>query len=291
MYTLAETELLSISEIRGDERKKTFVLEPLLPGYGVTLANALRRVLLSSLEGSALTAVSIEGASHEFTTLPSVKEDVLDIILNLKALRVKLEGNESASVSLDIKGPAEVKAKDFSKNPLVEFVDQNAHVATVEKGGHLRLTVTIEHGRGFAPTESRERGKEVLGTIHVDASFSPVKKVSYNVENTRVGRMTNFDKVTMEVQTDGTVDPAEALDQAARILVEHFGRIAQFARGESITMEGQITPATEEGEATPIAKVKAGKKAKAPKPKAKKATKSVKHGKPSKKVRPARPGK
>lgn len=245
MYTLAETELLSISEIRGDERKKTFVIEPLLPGYGVTLANALRRVLLSSLEGSALTAVTIEGASHEFTTLPSVKEDVLDIILNLKALRVKLFGDEAATVSLDVKGPAEVKAKDFAKNPSVEFVDPNAHIATVEKGGHLKLSVTMERGRGFLPTEARERGKEALGTIHVDASFSPVKKVSYTVENTRVGRMTNFDKVNMEIVTDGTVDPAEALDQAARILVEHFGRVAQFARGESVAMTEPIVPAEE----------------------------------------------
>lgn len=235
MYLLPETELLSISEIRGDERKKTFVIEPLLPGYGVTLANALRRILLSSLEGAALTSVIIEGASHEFTTIPSVKEDILDIILNLKALRVKLMGNEPTSVNLEIKGPAIIKAKDFSSNPLVQFIDPDSYIATVEKGGKLNLTATIEQGRGFVPSEARERGKEPLGTIYLDASFSPVKKVSFTVENTRVGRMTNFDKVTMEITTDGTIDPMTAFDQAARILVEHFGRIGQFVRGETIT--------------------------------------------------------
>ena len=272
MYTLPETELLAISEIRGDERRKVFVLEPLLPGYGVTLANALRRVLLSSLTGSALTSVHVEGASHQFTTLPSVKEDVLDIILNLKALRVKLSGDELATVALDVKGPAEVKAKDFSKNPSVEFVDPNAHVASVEKSGHLKLAVTVERGRGFVPTEIRERGKDVLGTIQLDASFSPVKKVSYSVENTRVGRMTNFDKVTMEIVTDGTVDPAQALDQAAAILVEHFGRIAQFARGETITLEEPVVPA----EQARAAKVKGAKR---------QPTKKVaKKAKPAKKV-------
>jgi len=284
MYTLPETELLSISEIRGDERRKVFVLEPLLPGYGVTLANALRRVLLSSLAGSAVTSVHVEGASHQFTTLPSVKEDVLDIMLNLKALRVRIVGDEPATVAIDVKGPAEVKAKDFAKNPSVEFVDPQAHIATVEKGGHLKLSATIERGRGFAPTESRERGKEVVGTIQLDASFSPVKKVSYSVENTRVGRMTNFDKVTMEITTDGTVDPSQALDQAAAILVEHFGRVAQFARGETITMEEPVVRAEEK----PATKARAVAKRQPAKKIAKKAkpTKSAKSTrKASKKIR------
>lgn len=244
MFTLPETELLSISEVRGDGRKKTFIFEPLLPGYGVTLANALRRILLSSLAGAALTSVRIEGASHEFTTLPSVREDVLDIILNLKALRMKLIGEEPAVITLDVKGPAEVRAKDFSKNPAVEFADPEAYIATVEKGGRLALSATVERGRGFSPTELREQGKAPLGTIQLDASFSPVKKVSFSIENTRVGRMTNFDKVTMEITTDGTLDPAEALGQSATILVEHFGRLAQFARGEPMVAES-IVPAKE----------------------------------------------
>lgn len=284
MYTLSETELLSITEIRGDERKKTFVLEPLLPGFGVTLANALRRVLLSSLEGSALTSVSIEGASHEFTTLSGLKEDVLDIILNLKSLRVKLDGSEPAQVSLDIKGPAKVTAKDFSKNPLVEFVDPDSPIATVEKGGHLKLTATVERGRGFLPTEQRERGKETIGTIQLDATFSPVKKVSFSVENTRVGRMTNFDKVTMEIQSDGTVDPADALNQAANILVDHFGRVAQFARGETVQVEEEaIVPAEKQTGARPskkrTMKKAAVKKPKTAKPAPKKAKRPTKKSK------------
>jgi len=276
MYTLPETELLSISEIRGDERRKTFVLEPLLPGYGVTLANALRRVLLSSLEGSAVTSVVIDGASHEFTIIPSVKEDVLDVTLNLKALRVKLHGDEPATVSLDVKGPAMVKAKDFAKNPSIEFVDPAAHIATVEKAGRLQLTATVERGRGFVPTEARERGREPLGTIQLDASFSPVRKVSYTVENTRVGRMTNFDKVTMEISTDGTVDPAQALDQAAAILVEHFGRVAQFARGEAMIMEEPIAPADKPTPKKVATHKKVSKKAKPAVKKAKPAKKAAK---------------
>ena len=224
--------------------------------------------------------MAIEGASHEFATLPSVKEDVLDIILNLKALRVKLVGSEPVEVRLDVRGPANVTAKDFAKNPAVEFVDPTSPIATVEKGGHLKLTATVERGRGFMPTEQRERGKETIGTIQLDTTFSPVKKVSFQVENTRVGRMTNFDKVTMEIATDGSVDPADTLDQAAKILVDHFGRIAQFARGDAISLEEAIVPAASREEAREVkVKKKATKqvkKAKAKPKKAKKATRKTK---------------
>lgn len=291
MPILSETELFSITQSTGDERQKTFVLEPLLPGYGITIANALRRVLLSSLTGSAVTSVKIEGITHEFATIPNVKEDVLQIILNLKSMRVKLEGDDPATLRLEVKGPKEVAASDFQKNAQVAIVDPDHVIATVGKSGKLSLEATVEKGRGFAPTEIREREKVTLGTILVDAAFSPVKKVSYNVENTRVGRMTNFDKVTMEVVTDGTVDPSQALHDAAQILVDHFQRISEFG----------VVPVTAAGtaEGTKIEKPKTKKKKEVrskkqvryakSKPKPKKVTKrkSAKSG--SKSAKPARP--
>jgi DNA-directed RNA polymerase subunit alpha len=265
MPILSETELFSITQSTGDERKKTFVLEPLLPGYGITVANALRRVLLSSLVGSAVTSVKIEGVSHEFATIPHIKEDVLEIILNLKSMRVKLDGDDPVTLRLEVKGPKEVSAADFAKNAQVTIVDSSHQIATVGKGGKLTLEVTIEKGRGFVPTEIREREKVTLGTILVDAAFSPVKKVSYNVENTRVGRMTNFDKITMDVTTDGTVDPSQALHDAAQILVDHFQRISEFG----------VVPVSAQKEAPSEAKA----------PKERKRT-AAKKAKPAKSVKP-----
>jgi DNA-directed RNA polymerase subunit alpha len=291
MPILSETELFSITQSTGDERKKTFVLEPLLPGYGITVANALRRVLLSSLVGSAVTSVKIEGVSHEFATIPHIKEDVLEIILNLKSMRVKLDGDDPVTLRLEVKGPKEVSAADFAKNAQVTIVDSSHQIATVGKGGKLTLEVTIEKGRGFVPTEIREREKVTLGTILVDAAFSPVKKVSYNVENTRVGRMTNFDKITMDVTTDGTVDPSQALHDAAQILVDHFQRISEFG----------VVPVSAQKEASSEAKAprerkkaatKKAKPAKSVKPKSKaKPKKAAKPKKVAKKKKPARPGK
>ena len=226
-YILPETNLLQIKTMEKLGNDGIFVIEPLSPGYGVTLANAMRRVLLSSLEGAAITSVKIEGATHEFTTVPGVKEDVVEIILNLKTLRFKLHQDEPAVLKLSVKGPKTVTAADFSANSACEIVNKDVFIATLDKTSKLEMEITIEKGRGYVPVERRAEEKMPLGTIAIDSIFTPVKKVHYEVENTRVGGMTNFDKITLEVATDGSLDPEEALNRAAGILVEHFSLIQQ----------------------------------------------------------------
>jgi DNA-directed RNA polymerase subunit alpha len=226
-YILPETNLLQIKTMEKIADNGTFVIEPLSPGYGVTLANAMRRVLLSSLEGAAITSVKIEGATHEFTTVPGVKEDVVEIILNLKTLRFKLHQDEPVVLKLAVKGPKTVTAADFSANSACEIVNKDVFLATLDKTSKLEMEITVEKGRGYVPVERRGEEKMPLGTIAVDSIFTPVKKVHYEVENTRVGGMTNFDKITLEVSTDGSIDPEEALNRATGILVEHFSLIQQ----------------------------------------------------------------
>ncbi|MDO8513358.1 MAG: DNA-directed RNA polymerase subunit alpha [bacterium] len=227
-FTLPEINLLQIKQAQTDENAATFVLEPLSPGYGVTIGNSLRRVLLSSLAGAAISYIKIDGITHEFSTIPGVKEDVVDLILNLKGMRIKLHGDEPTTITLEATKSGEVKAKDFKPNPQVEIVDPNYHITTLDKNGKLYLEAYIEKGRGYLPTELKKDDKLPLGTIAIDSIFTPVKKVHYEVENTRVGRMTNFDKLTLDLTTDGTIKPIDALEQAAKILVEHFGIISEL---------------------------------------------------------------
>ncbi len=229
-YLLPETELLQIKEVSREGNYASFDIEPLAPGYGVTLANSLRRVLLASLPGAAATAVRIDGATHEFSTLPGVIEDVVEIILNLKTLRMKLHSDEPVTLILDKKGPGQVTAADFKKNPDVEIMNPDLVIANLDQKGKLSLELTCEKGRGYVTTEMRRDEKLALGTIMMDSIFTPIKKVHYSVENTRVGRMTNFDKITMDVTTDGTVDPLAALQQSAQILIDHFSIIAGNAQ-------------------------------------------------------------
>lgn len=224
-YILPETNLVQIKTMEKLGNSGVFVIEPLSPGYGVTLGNSLRRILLSSLSGAAITQVKIDGASHEFTTVPGVRDDVVEIILNLKSLRFKMIGDEPVTMKLQVKGPKEVKASDFDKNASCEIVNLDAFIASVGKTGKLGLEVVIEKGRGYMPVERRRDEKMPLGTIVVDSVFTPVKKIHYEVENTRVGGMTNFDKLTLEISTDGSIDPEIALKTAANILVEHFNLI------------------------------------------------------------------
>ncbi|MEI6040231.1 MAG: DNA-directed RNA polymerase subunit alpha [Candidatus Berkelbacteria bacterium] len=226
-YILPETNLLQIKTMEKIGNAGTFIIEPLSPGYGVTIANSMRRVLLSSLEGAAITSVKIEGATHEFTTVPGVKEDVVEIILNLKTLRFKLHQDEPAVLKLEVKGPKTVTSADFQTNSSCEIVNKDVFLATLDKTAKLSMEITVEKGRGYVPVERRAEGKMPLGTIAVDSIFTPVKKVHYEVENTRVGGMTNFDKITLEIATDGSIDPEEALNKAAGVLVEHFGIIQQ----------------------------------------------------------------
>lgn len=226
-YILPETNLIQIKTMEKIGNNGIFVIEPLSPGYGLTLGNSLRRVLFSSLTGAAITSVKIDGTTHEFSTLPGVREDVIEIILNLKSLCFKFNSDEPVTLKLSVKGPKEVKAGDFEKNPACEIIDPNAYIASLDKTGKLNLEVVVEKGRGYVPVEHKAEEKMPLGTIAVDSVFTPVKKVHYEVENTRVGEMTNFDKLTLEISTDGSIDPEIALKTASKILVEHLTLIDQ----------------------------------------------------------------
>jgi len=202
-----------------------FVIEPLEPGFGHTLGVALRRVLLSNIEGAAITSVKIEGAKHMFSTLPGLKEDVIDLILNIKSLRVKLaEGKESAVIKLSKTGPGEVTAKDIEVSDGVEMVDASQYIGSLaDKKAKLEIEMTVERGLGYSLAE--ERPVSTVGVIPIDAIFSPISKINYKVEQTRVGRQTNFDKLVLEVWTNGTVDAHASLNKAAKILVSFFHQI------------------------------------------------------------------
>jgi DNA-directed RNA polymerase subunit alpha len=200
---------------------------PLHPGYGHTIGNALRRVLLSSLGGAGITAVKIEGGDHEFMSLPHIKEEVLEIILNLKELNVVLHGDDKETLELEVSGAHTVTAKDFKKNASVDIANTDQHIATLtDKSAQLTMSVTIEKGTGFSPVEEREKEAEV-GVIAIDTRFSPIKSVGYSVVDTRVGKHTDYDKIIFNIETDGTIEVKDALNQSARVLVEQFGCIVE----------------------------------------------------------------
>lgn len=207
-----------------DEKYKSkAVIEPLYPGYGVTIGNALRRVLLSSLPGSAVVAVKYKEADHEFSTLPNVVEDVVDIALNLKKLRLKINSEEQIRLNLQAKGNKAVTAADIKPDSRVEIINPDLHIATLDgKTSELVMEIIVQNGRGYVPVEARENEKLEIGTIAIDAIFTPMRNVNFEVENVRVGQMTNFDKLTITMETDGTINGREALDIASQILVEHF---------------------------------------------------------------------
>lgn len=200
-----------------------FEIAGLYPGYGVTIGNSLRRVLLSSLPGAAVTQVKIRGVQHEFSTIPGVLEDVITILLNIKQLRFRLHTEEAQRAKLSVKGIKTVKASAFDVPTQAELVNKDAHVATLTaKSAALEIEILIERGLGYQPVESRKMGKLEIGTIAVDAIFTPVRKVSYRVESMRVGERTDFDKLILELETDGTLTPEEVFSQATDILVQHF---------------------------------------------------------------------
>ncbi|MEN9557662.1 MAG: hypothetical protein RL141_31 [Candidatus Parcubacteria bacterium] len=214
-----------------------FTVEPCSPGYGTTIGNALRRVLLSSLPGSAVTAVKIKGVDHEFSAIKYVKEDALEIILNLKSLRLKLHSEEPVKLFLSVKGDQVVTAAAFSKDAQVEIVNPDLPIATItDKGGSLEMEITIGPGRGYRSTEARAKEKLELGNIAIDALYSPVLNVSYKVEATRVGEKTDYDKLVLRVETDGSMTPREAVRQAVAILLDHFNLLTQV-EGEELTNE------------------------------------------------------
>ena len=221
---MIEFEKPNIKCLELDEEKNyaKFVCEPLERGYGITIGNSLRRILLSSLPGSAITSVKIDGVLHEFTTIPDVVEDVSDIILNLKSVRLKLDQNEEKILRLDVKGPADVKAGDIVTDGTVEVLNPDLHIATVAEGGHLVMEMTAEMGRGYNSSDKNKKADQALNVLPIDSIFTPVKKVNYSVESTRVGQMIDYDKLVIEVWTDGSLKPYEALSLAAKVMTEHL---------------------------------------------------------------------
>ena len=239
---MIEFEKPNIKCLELDEVKNyaKFVCEPLERGYGITIGNSLRRILLSSLPGSAITSVKIDGVLHEFTTIPDVVEDVSDIILNLKMVRLKLDKNEEKVLRINVKGPADVKAGDIVTDGTVEVLNPDLHIATVAEGGHLVMEMTAEMGRGYNSAEKNKKPDQALNVLPIDSIFTPVKKVNYSVESTRVGQMIDYDKLVIDVLTDGSLKPYEALSLAAKVMTEHlelFIDLSETAKNTQIMVE------------------------------------------------------
>jgi DNA-directed RNA polymerase subunit alpha len=206
-----------------DERRGLFIAEPLPRGLGHTLGNSLRRVMLSGLTGAAITKVRIEGVSHEFSTIPGVKEDVVDIILNVKELKFKLEREEPIELEITRDGPGEVTAADIELKADVDVVDPDAYIASVSEGGHLDMRLTVERGQGYARAEENKSDADPIGVIAVDSLFSPVQRVNYSVTETRAGARADLDSLQIEVFTDGRIEPREALQEASKQLIDILG--------------------------------------------------------------------
>ena len=205
-----------------DDSYGKYVIEPLERGYGTTLGNSLRRVLLSSLPGTAVTSIRIAGVQHEFSTIPGVKEDVTEIVLNIKRIIARLHSDEPKTVYIEASGECEVTAGDIKADSEVEILNPELHLATLGPDASLSIELTIDHGRGYVPADKNKGSQQVIGTIPVDSIYTPVLKVNYAVENTRVGNQTDFDKLTLEVWTDKTISPRDAVSLGAKILVDHF---------------------------------------------------------------------
>lgn len=219
---MLEIEKPRIETVELDGNYGKFVVEPLERGYGITLGNSLRRILLSSLPGAAITAIRIDGVLHEFSTIPGVVEDTTEIVLNLKNLLVKLHGDDPVVVHLDVVREGEVTAADIQVTSQVEILNPDLHIATLDRGGRLTMEITIEKGRGYVSAERNKRPNQPIGVIPMDSIFSPIRKVNYKVEDTRVGQRTDFDRLTLEVWTDGSIAPNEAVSLSARIFIEHL---------------------------------------------------------------------
>jgi DNA-directed RNA polymerase subunit alpha len=216
-----------------------FVAEPLERGFGITLGNSLRRVLLSSLQGAAITSVRIEGVEHEFMTIPEVTEDVTDVILNLKEVLLQIHNNEVKTLRIEAEGPKEIKAGDIIADPQVEILNPGHHVLTISEGGRVRMEMTARRGRGYVPAERNKVPGQPIGVIPVDSLFSPIRKVNYQVTNARVGQVTDYDKLTLEVWTDGSVAPADAVAYAAKIIKEQLSIFINFDETEEPVAEAQ----------------------------------------------------
>jgi len=213
---------------KGDAKHGRFVIEPFERGWGITVGNAMRRVLLSSLQGAAVVSARFEGVQHEFSSLEGVKEDVSEIILNLKQLRIKLLSDEDATLRVDISGEGEVRAEHIEANPDVQILNPDLHIATLSKNGSLTIEMRVSDGRGYVVSDELKREDDPIGVITIDANFSPVTKVSYEVSDTRVGQRTDFNRLEMDVWTDGSIEPEDAMAYAAKLLVDHLEMFINF---------------------------------------------------------------
>ena len=227
-------------DIDNDNNYAKFVCEPLERGYGITIGNSLRRILLSSLPGSAITSVKIEGVLHEFSTIPNVVEDVPQIVINLKNVRLKLDKNEEKILRIDVNEPGEVTAGDIITDGTVEILNPDLHIATVSEGGTLKMELTADMGRGYNNAEKNKKPDQAIGVLPIDSIYTPVKKVNYVIENTRVGQRVDYDKLTIEVWTDGSLKPYEALSLAAKVMTGHlelFIDLSETAKNTQVMVE------------------------------------------------------
>ncbi len=217
-----EKPSIKVEELSEDGKFGKFVVEPLESGYGITVGNSLRRVLLSSLPGSAVTFINIRGVEHEFATIPGVLEDVPEIILNIKSVVLKLTEDEPVNVVIEKKGPGELSAKDIQCPPELQIINPDQHIATLNEDADVYIEMTVERGRGYEPSELKQEEVNTIGVIPIDSNYTPIKKVNWKVENTRVGNRTDYDKLILEVTTDGSMKADEATSLAAKILTEHL---------------------------------------------------------------------
>lgn len=237
---MIEFEKPNITKIDENKDYGKFVIEPLERGYGTTLGNSLRRVLLASLPGAAVTSINIEGVLHEFDTVPGVREDVMQIILNIKGIAVKSYVEDEKIIELDVEGPAQVTAGDILTDSDIEIVDPDHYLFTIGEGSSLRATMTVDSGRGYVPADENKKDNAPVGTLAVDSIYTPVTKVNYQVEPARVGSNDGFDKLTLEILTNGTIIPEDALGLSARILTEHldlFTNLTEIAKSTEVMKE------------------------------------------------------
>ena len=237
---MIEFEKPNITKIDENKDYGKFVIEPLERGYGTTLGNSLRRVLLASLPGAAVTSINIEGVLHEFDTVPGVREDVMQIILNIKGIAVKSYVEDEKIIELDVEGPAEITAGDILTDSDIEIVNPDHYLFTIGEGSSLKATMTVNSGRGYVPADENKKDKAPVGTLAVDSIYTPVTKVNYQVEPARVGSNDGFDKLTLEILTNGTIIPEDALGLSARILTEHldlFTNLTEIAKSTEVMKE------------------------------------------------------
>ncbi|VLJ93154.1 DNA-directed RNA polymerase subunit alpha [Streptococcus pneumoniae] len=237
---MIEFEKPNITKIDENKDYGKFVIEPLERGYGTTLGNSLRRVLLASLPGAAVTSINIDGVLHEFDTVPGVSEDVMQIILNIKGIAVKSYVEDEKIIELDVEGPAEVTAGDILTDSDIEIVNPDHYLFTIGEGSSLKATMTVNSGRGYVPADENKKDNAPVGTLAVDSIYTPVTKVNYQVEPARVGSNDGFDKLTLEILTNGTIIPEDALGLSARILTEHldlFTNLTEIAKSTEVMKE------------------------------------------------------